>query len=235
MAEDTFVATNVEARTLLAFKVPDAALYGIVPDGWQLHPVSAGASRGANISVNFVEQFVALNADGTVGPPLRLLPLTIPVKRKGADAVASMPFLAFASHPSYPPGPYGVHRLGRIDMTRTIRTDPESNSEVEETWQLDTDSGDRIELGLSYLRGLAVRGTAENKIHSPLRPDFYRIYRIEQATDVVRSASGGIDRVRQFSLKASGETLSRLFDGSEQLVSVTSVPWHSRQIFLPAR
>jgi hypothetical protein len=146
-----------------------------------------------------------------------------------------MPFLAFASHPSYPPGPYGVHRLGRIDMTRTIRTDPESNSVVEETWKLDADSGDRIELALSYLRGVAVRGRAENRIHSALRPDFYRIYRIEQATDVVRSAAGGIDRVRQFSFKASGETLSRLFDGSEQLMSITSVPWLSRQIFLPAR
>jgi hypothetical protein len=34
--------------------------------------------------------------------------------------------------------------------------------------------------------------------------------------------------------KASGPKLSPLFDGSEQLIGVTSNPWYTRQTFLPA-
>jgi hypothetical protein len=74
----------------------------------------------------------------------------------------------------------------------------------------------------------------EAKIHSAAKPAFYRIYKFEQAADVVRSTATGTDRVSKFSFKASGPKLAPLFDGSEQLISVTSVPFYSRTIYLPA-
>ena len=43
-----------------------------------------------------------------------------------------------------------------------------------------------------------------------------------------------VDRVSSVSVKMSGQKLAPLFDGSEQLISVTSIPWYSRQVFLPA-
>jgi hypothetical protein len=46
-------------------------------------------------------------------------------------------------------------------------------------------------------------------VHSAAKPDFYRIYRIEQAVE------------------------GQLFDGTEQLISVISVPWYTRQLYLP--
>ena len=73
----------------------------------------------------------------------------------------------------------------------------------------------------------------ESKVHSAVHPDFYRIYRVEQAVDVIRGADG-TDRVRSYLFKASGPFLSTVFNGSEQLVSITSLPWFSRQAFLPA-
>ena len=70
-------------------------------------------------------------------------------------------------------------------------------------------------------------------VHSAAKPDFYRIYRIEQAVDVVRSTATGVDRVTKLSFKASGGKLGQLFDGTEQLISVISVPWYTRQLYLP--
>ena len=32
---------------------------------------------------------------------------------------------------------------------------------------------------------------------------------------------------------AAGEKIAPLFDGSQQLISVTSIPWYSRQVYLP--
>ena len=42
-----------------------------------------------------------------------------------------------------------------------------------------------------------------------------------------------VDRVTKFSLKATGPKIAPLFDGSQQLIAVTSVPWYSRQVSLP--
>ena len=56
---------------------------------------------------------------------------------------------------------------------------------------------------------------------------------MEQATDVARSTATGVDRVSSVSVKMSGQKLAPFFDGSEQLISVTSIPWYSRQVYLP--
>jgi hypothetical protein len=72
---------------------------------------------------------------------------------------------------------------------------------------------------------------AEALLYSAAKPDFYRIYRFEQSADEVRST--GADRVQKVVFKASGPKLAPLFDGSEQLIGVTSVPWYTRQTYLP--
>ena len=46
-------------------------------------------------------------------------------------------------------------------------------------------------------------------------------------------ADGNADRLKKVTFKASGEKLSPLFDGSEKLISVISVPWYQREIYLP--
>ena len=58
-------------------------------------------------------------------------------------------------------------------------------------------------------------------------------HEFEQAADVVRSASMGLDRVTKFTIKASGPKLAPLFDGTQQVVSITSVPYYSRTIYIP--
>ena len=78
---------------------------------------------------------------------------------------------------------------------------------------------------VQFSPGIPARGTVNAKVYSGAKPEFFRIYRVEQATDVVRSTATGVDRVTKFSFKASGDKLATLFDGTEQLVSITSIPW----------
>ena len=56
---------------------------------------------------------------------------------------------------------------------------------------------------------------------------------IEQAADIVQSTATGTDRAQKYLFKATGGKLSQIFDGSEQLVSITSLPFYSRQVSLP--
>ena len=67
-------------------------------------------------------------------------------------------------------------------------------------------------------------------MYSAAKPGFYRIYRSEQARDIVRGLD--TDRVKKIDFKASGPKLGPLFDGA-QLIGVTSEPWYTRQTYLP--
>jgi hypothetical protein len=114
-----------------------------------------------------------------------------------------------------------------------MRTNDDDGSKAEESWQFEGEDGDSIQLRLELLRGTAAMGKVEAKVHSAVKPEFYRIYRIEEAVDVVRRADSETDRVQNYLFKASGPRFASVFDGSEQLVSITSFPWYWRRAFLP--
>jgi len=104
---------------------------------------------------------------------------------------------------------------------------------IDETWLAKADDGSVLEVQLQFARGVPARGKVEAKLHSASKPDFYRIYKFEQVADVARSTATVIDRVSKFSIKATGPRFAPLFNGSEQLISITSVPSYSRSIYVP--
>ena len=54
-AQEKLVGTYGEARTSLAFKIPDATAQSMLPRGWLASPFSAGPSKGANLVVTFMD------------------------------------------------------------------------------------------------------------------------------------------------------------------------------------
>jgi hypothetical protein len=233
LAAEKLVGTYGEERTVLAFKVPETAAQKLLPEGWQASPPSTGPSKDANLNVVFVDVLTVQNPDGTPGKTFRVVALVVPAKKKGTDAVVPMVVGGFASTPSYVPGAYGNEDLASATIDRHAHTDPTGKTNVEESWEFKGDGGDAIGLQLQYDRGVATRSKAEVMPHSGVKPDFYRIYRIEQAADVVRSAATSTDRAQKYTFKATGAKLSTLFNGSEQLVSITSLPFYTRQVSLP--
>ncbi len=85
----------------------------------------------------------------------------------------------------------------------------------------------------SHAATTPTRTSYEARVYSAQNPDSYRIYRVEQGNDFVRSGPAGVDRVEEFSFAASGPQLGTLFDGTERLVAVLSVPSYVRRVFLP--
>ena len=104
---------------------------------------------------------------------------------------------------------------------------------AEETWEFSAASGERLELRLAYRRGAPVKTRAQTTVRSRVRPDFTRTYRIDQASDVLRSLTTTMDRVEALAFRASGPRFAPLFDGSETLLSVTAIPWYAREISVP--
>src|SRR5437899_11468763 len=57
-AQEKLVGTYGETRTSLAFKVPDATLQKLLPEGWLASPFSAGPAKDANLTVTFIDWLV---------------------------------------------------------------------------------------------------------------------------------------------------------------------------------
>jgi hypothetical protein len=66
-----------------------------------------------------------------------------------------------------------------------------------------------------------------------VEPTFFRIYRVEQGVDIVKSAATGTDRTRNYGFRSTLGAFRKLLDGNEKVVSISSIPWYVRQVFLP--
>jgi hypothetical protein len=231
--KDKLYSSTLDVRTVLSFKVADSAAQKMLPEGWQIEAPNTGPSKGANLSVVLVDQILAQDAEGKPVDAVRGAALVIPAKKQGMEKAVPMVIGGLFSPTSYAPGPYSNFVYAKADLDRKIHSDPAGMTSVEESWSFTTDGGDSVQVQVQYTRGVPGRANVESLVYSGAKPDIYRIYRYEQATDVVRSTVTGTDRAQKVSFKASGRQLTPLFDGSEQLVSITAIPWYSRQIFLP--
>ena len=153
-AGEKLVGTYGEVRTILSFKVSDAAAEKLLPDGWQVSPVSTGPSKDANLNVYFVDLLTVQNPDGSPGDTCRIAGLAIPAKKKGTDATVPMVIAGFASIPGYVSGPYGNAKLAGATVDRHLHRDPAGTTNVEESWEFKSDDGDGIQLHLQSLRVL---------------------------------------------------------------------------------
>ena len=230
--QEKLFATDLSARTVLAFKVPDAVVQKFLPAGFELNSPAAGPSKGYNLGITMIDYVVAQDPDGKPLPPETTLAINMPAKKTATGEAVTVVFAGFVAQASAP-GPYSVFAPAKITVDRRVTTGPDGKTIVDESWVATADDGSALEVGLQFARGAPTRSKGEAKPYSAVKPDFYRIYRFEQATDVARSTATGIDRVTKFSFKTSGPKLATLFDGSQQLIAITSVPVYSRSIYLP--
>ena len=230
-AADKYVGSVAEVRTIVSFRAADAAVQKLLPEGWELDVANSGSAKDVNLIATFLDQLASQDAGGKALNPVRAVTLTIPAKKKGSDTRGRMVSAIYLSHSAFVPGPYGVNVYADTNMERRVRIDPAGASTVDEVWQFQASDGNSLQFQIQYVRDVPTPQKYEDLIYSAAKPDFYRIYRIERSVDEVRGA--GFNRVQKFVIKGFGPKLGALFDGSEQLIGVTSVPWYTRQTYLP--
>jgi hypothetical protein len=234
LAQEKLVGTYGDFRTVLSFKVADAALQKFIPAGWQSSPFTTGPSKGANVSLVLIDTLTGQGPDGKPENTAQTAVLAFPVKKTGTEATVPMVFAGLVSSADKAPGPYGVYEPAKATVVRSTRTDPDGKSSTDESWDFSAGNNAGISVQLQFVHAPAARTKQETRVYSAKMPDFHRIYRIEQAPDVVRSSETGVDRVQKVAFKITASNIAPLFDGSEKLVSITSVPWYTRQVSLPS-
>ncbi len=232
-AGEKLSGSNVDVRTYLAFKVSEAAVQKLVPPGWESSPPPAGPSKGFNVLVVLIDSLSASNAEGKPAAPLRGGVLVILAKKKGTEAAVPMVVFGIVV-PEVAPGAYGVYVPGKAAIERKITSGADGKLTADETWEIKTADGNAIEAQLQYERGATTKSKVEQKVYSGAKPEFFRIYRVDQVTQIARStATGGGPRHEGFVQGVRSDQLGALFDGSEQLISVTSIPSYVAHDFPP--
>ena len=233
----TLVESSSESRFQLDVHVPDAALTALLPAGWTSNIANQGPAKDANLRVVFIDR---LSINGPDGKPVgkagsnRLVYLVAPVKDP-AGAPVQMVVGGISEDPADAPGPFGVY-LPATTHTMQISASDSNGSVVEsQDWVFIAATGEHLELHIKYERGVGNRNpVADVKFYSTKNPSFYQISRQEQVLDILRNATTNPpDRVREFSFKASGGSYSKLFDGTEKLLSWDNIVWINRSVLLP--
>lgn len=234
VAQEKFVGSFMDSRLIVDFKVSDAAVQKLLPPGWEIDAALLGTSVGANLRLVFIDQIAAHNSSGKPLVPTQNLVIYIPSRKTGSEAHGLITSSYVTSRGGGGVGPYGAATIAaNFTVERKFHHEPAGITTVDESWEYLANSGDSISLQARYIRGIATREKVDARIYSPIKPDFFRIYRYEQGSDIVRSSAVGTERLQKFTYKISGELLSPLLDGTEQLISLISVPWQQRDVFLP--
>jgi hypothetical protein len=229
---ETPVEHSSEARFQLDLKVPDAALKAFLPSDWTPNVAAQGPAKDANLRLVFIDR-VTIN--GPDGKPLgkgsnRLVYLVAPVKTP-AGANVQMVIGGLSEDPADVPGPFGNYLLA---TTHTMARS--TNGAVDsQDWDFRAATGEHLEMHLKYERGATNKGNpADTKFYSAKNPAFYQISKQEQVLDILKNVTTTPpDRVKEFSLKISGGSYAKLFDGTEKVLSWDNILWITRQISLP--
>lgn len=232
---ETLNQSTLDSRIAVALRVKGDELQRLVAAPWLVDPVAAGPSKDANLMVTFVDRLLDLNAEGKPAkvPTYRVVAFATPVKNPQTGESGPAVIRIFNSSPDGVPGFYKTALLATVRREQTVKGVGVEPGTVTESWEVQNRAGGTIQLNVQYQRGTPSRTKVEAKPRSGADLKVWRIYRIDQAVDVLRSVPAGIDRVQSYQLRVAVPEFAKLFDGSEKLVSISAIPSYARQTFLP--
>ncbi len=228
--------SDVERRVQVAFLVTAEKLQNLLPANWRSASLSPGPSEGANLMIAFRNrlQVTHHDAEGThrAGEQDRGAVLLAAVKNYETQESGVWVLRSLAASPASVPGPYHNSKLVTVHMEQRMETYDHGNGVGVERWQVEDEGGQELSMYLRYGIGMPVRTIGESKVRGGPDPDFSRIYRTDRGIDVVRSLPNAVDRVEEFNFRNTLSEFKEIFDGSEQVVSISVEPWYMRQVFL---
>ena len=229
--------TGERDRITLGFQVKPEAVQAFIPTPWRLAPLNGGPLKGANFLVSFINR---IREDDPEGKPRYsgnnpFVVLVAPAKHPQTGQAVGVILDGFASNPAGVPGYYKVYRPATVRVEHASKIHEVDTEEVTDVWEVQNALGvGSVELRLQSLVnvGARTRDKGEPENISAKDPALWRIYKFDAATDVVMSVPQGIDRVKEYTFRLTVPEYSKLFDGSEQLIGITLLPWYVRQTFV---
>lgn len=232
-AED-YQGTTIESRLLLGFKANDAAVAAWLPHGWTPVTLAKGPLTGTNLILALMDQQLIRDAEGKPkAPPINRVAAFLTYGRKeGVEGVRA--FVTRIYEPAPIIDPYGTSVAATITQSSAKSSAASGVITRNEVWNIQPANGGEISLRLSFESGLlGWLEKGETLPYSAANPDFHRIYHYDQLAELVMNAGIGKALSGDVAFSTTVPELAALFDGSEQLVALVSIPVYVRSIFLP--
>jgi hypothetical protein len=236
MSAETVVEKSVETRFQLDLHVPDAVLKTYLPTGWTPNVAGQGPAKDCNLRAIFIDRITVNAADGKpVGKgSKRLVYLAAPVKNGEGESVQLI-IGGITEDPADAPGPFGLYLPAKTHEVQRSTSAVSGVQSDSQDWTFEAASGEHLELHIKFERGPVNRtNPVDVKFYSAKTPNVYQISRQAQALDILRNTTTTPpDRVKSFSFKGSGGSYSKLFDGTEKLLSWDHIVWIDRTVLAP--
>ena len=230
---EKLVVDGLFYRLFVAFKVDQKAAQAWVPAPWKVVSLAEGPLQGTNIMLMLDDRFIIQDGEGKLdkGGAHCLAVLVSPgVHTKTGE------FAFFVTRIYWPyddPHAYKNAVKATVHREATIKSATSESGTGSEMWKVQDDAGGILEFRMNYQRGVPKRVKTEFKSRSSVEPDFLRIYHDDSSSDLVKSIPAGIDRVQNYKFRTTIPELRKMFDGSEQLISIVVNPCRVRKVFLP--
>lgn len=232
----TPIGSYLYTRIMLLFRINPKALQARLPEPWVVASLGPEQWAGRNLAVGFCDVLRIQDAAGNLAPSSsnRYVPFNGPARNAATGEVVNMWYRAYALHPAAllgwseapqnPAVPAAFSTVHSMEGRGTETT-------VTERYEIMPETGGALELEIEYARGPLVPYHWHRNIRCPAVPSFGLHYSNDEMRDEVRSTPEQIDRVRRFRFRAEVPELADLFDGTEELIAITSVPWSEREVF----
>ncbi|NND90485.1 MAG: hypothetical protein HKN42_06445 [Granulosicoccus sp.] len=231
---ERLVSTTIENRVVLGFQVDDAALEQWLPDEWSPVTLSQGPVAGSNLLVALMDRLLILDAEGNPASDQanRAAAFVSYARKEGIPGVRAFITRVFETAPLT--DPYGNSVTAQVAHTAESAGGIGENRVISESWVIRPDGGGELSFDLSYEPGNRVwtKG-AETRPYSAVEPEFHRIYRYDQLSELAMSRQNGKMLAGSAEFESSIPEFQSLFDGSEVLAAVISIPVYVRDVYLP--
>jgi len=228
---ETFVGSNVDNRVLVGVNAPSKGIEALLPEGWALMPFPGGPLAGANVLFVFIDTLSQRDAEGEPISPAARRALALASLGKQDDKVRLFVLRIYNTKPES--DPYGVNVAADIMRKTGVEVSADDKRKRSDEWIIQTAENEKITFTLDYETGNRNWAPAEALPYSAKDPDFSRIYRVKQLTDLVASTALEKPASGTFTLTNGLSDLTTILDGSEDIVAVIDVPMYVREIFLP--
>src|SRR5258706_3912278 len=118
-AAEKLVSTNLDTRTVLAFRVPDEVVQKLLPAGWELD----AAPNEPNFRIIFANNLLVQDAEGKASENIRIVTLAAQARKTGTDEKAGMALGGFVSSAAAVPGPYFNYSYASAAFSQRIAVD----------------------------------------------------------------------------------------------------------------
>jgi len=231
---ETLDESSLFLRITVGFSVDEKAAQAWLPAPWKVVSTPKGPFKGANLFILLDHKFIMQDGEGKpyLGGGESFCHAALVISGKNEKTGEIRTFVTRVYWPYDDPSVYKNAVKATVSREATIKTSISGTGS--EAWKVQDSAGGIMEFRMDYQLGIPSRTKSEIEAYSSVDPNIRVLYRDDYAGEVVKSIPAGIDKVKNYEFRVTKSSeLSKMFNGSEQLVGIAVNPSRVRQKFLP--